>query len=95
MVTLTCEDAGGVTVSCTFNLHIERDPCYTYRYTYTNSGNVVTSVAYPNCDGESVVTSFVDNQSPPMQNIVCAPNNTTALTNVGFVKDNNPGFPCN
>jgi len=95
VVTLTFEDAGGDTVSCTFNLHIERDPCYTYRYTYTNSGNVVTTVAYPNCDGESVVTSFPDNQSPPMQNVVCAPNNTTALTNVGFVKDNNPGFPCN
>ncbi len=44
--------------------------------------------------GKTVNGTFIDNQPAPMQNIACAPDNTTALTNAGFVKDANPGFPC-
>ena len=94
VVALTFEDAGGDNVTCTFNLTIERDPCFTYRYNYQNTGNFINVATYTNCDGETVDSSFYDNQPAPMQNIACAPDNTTALTNAGFVKDTNPGFPC-
>jgi hypothetical protein len=94
VVALTFEDAGGDNVTCTFNLTIERDPCFTYRYNYQNTGNTINVGNYTDCNGETVNGTFIDNQSAPMQNIACAPDNTTALTNAGFVKDANPGFPC-
>ena len=51
--TYTCTavvtDAGGLSDTVTFNLIIDRIPCYTYKYTYTNSGTTI-SLDYNNCN---------------------------------------------
>ena len=62
--TYTCTavvtDAGGLSDTVTFNLTIDRIPCYTYKYTYTNSGNTI-SLDYNNCNtNQSNNITFTD-----------------------------------
>ena len=62
--TYTCTavvtDAGGLSDSVTFNLIIDRIPCYTYKYTYTNTGNTI-SLNYNNCNtNQSNNITFTD-----------------------------------
>ncbi len=62
--TYTCTavvtDAGGLSDTVTFNLIIDRIPCYTYKYTYTNSGSTI-SLDYNNCNtNQSNNVTFTD-----------------------------------
>jgi len=62
--TYTCTavvtDAGGLSDTVTFNLIIDRIPCYTYKYTYTNSGSTI-SLDYNNCNtNQSNNITFTD-----------------------------------
>ena len=87
-ITATAEDAGGLTDACTFKLTLDRTPCFTYKFTYTGSNSLI-SVSYTGCNGEGEVATVQANTPAntfPGYTAVCAPNNTTALTNVGFVK---------
>ena len=87
-ITATVEDAGSLTDACTFKLTLDRTPCYTYKFTYTGSNSLI-SVSYTGCNGEGEVATVQANvpaNTFPGYTAVCAPNNTTALTNVGFVK---------
>ena len=87
-ITATVEDAGSLTDACTFKLTLDRTPCYTYKFTYTGSNSFI-SVSYTGCNGESEVATVQANTPTntfPGYTAVCAPNNTTALTNAGFVK---------
>ena len=87
-ITATVEDAGSLTDTCTFKLTLDRTPCFTYKFTYTGSNSLI-SVSYTGCNGESEVATVQANTPAntfPGYTAVCAPDNTTALTNVGFVK---------
>ena len=87
-ITATVEDAGSLTDACTFKLTLDRTPCYTYKFTYTGSNSLI-SVSYTGCNGEGEVATVQANTPTntfPGYTAVCAPNNTTALTNAGFVK---------
>ena len=87
-ITAVVEDAGSLTDTCIFKLTLDRTPCYTYKFTYTGS-NPPISVTYIDCNGDGLVETIAAN-TPPNTGVgysaVCAPDNTTALTNVGFVK---------
>tara|TARA_R110002020_G_scaffold371159_3_gene582753 strand:+ start:1923 stop:6149 length:4227 start_codon:yes stop_codon:yes gene_type:complete len=79
----TLEDAGAETVTCNFTLTIQRDPCYTWRYTYQNTGNTVTG-AFTTCDGvDEGVISFVDTASSSVYNYQCARDTTYTQNNIG------------
>jgi len=87
-ITATVEDAGSLTDACTFKLTLDRTPCFTYKFTYTGSNSLI-SVSYTGCNGESEIATVQANTPAntfPGYTAVCAPDNTTALTNVGFVK---------
>ena len=87
-ITATVEDAGSLTDACTFKLTLDRTPCFTYKFTYTGSNSLI-SVPYTGCNGEGEVATVQANTPAntfPGYTAVCAPDNTTALTNVGFVK---------
>ena len=84
----TVEDAGALQDSYTFNLVIDRTPCYTYKFTYTGS-NSSFSVNYTNCQGVTANVALQANipaNTFPGYQVVCAANNQTNLTNKGFVK---------
>ena len=84
----TVEDAGSLTAQCTFDLIIDRTPCYTYRFTYTGS-NSAFSLNYTDCLGETANVSLGSNvpaNTFPGYLEVCGANNQTTLTNAGFVK---------
>jgi len=99
-VSVTLQDAGALTDTCSFVLTLDRTPCFTYKFTYTGSGNTI-GATYTGCSGESEVVSFVDPPSNtfPGYTTACAPDNTTALTNAGFVKlaldSTDPANVCN
>ena len=82
------EDAGGLTAQVSFNLIIERTPCYTYKFTYTGS-NSSFSANYTNCEGATANVALQANipaNTFPGFLTICAANNQTTLTNAGFVK---------
>jgi hypothetical protein len=100
-ITATVQDAGGLTASCTFTLTIDRTPCFTYKFTYTGSNSLI-SASYTGCNGEGEVATVQANTPVnqfPGYSAVCAPDNTTALTGVGFVKlplnSTDPANVCN
>ena len=100
-ITATVQDAGGLTASCTFTLTIDRTPCFTYKFTYTGSNSLI-SASYTGCNGEGEVATVQANTPVnqfPGYSAVCAPDNTTALTSVGFVKlplnSTDPANVCN
>ena len=55
LVALTFEDAGGDNVTCSFNLTIDRDPCFTYKRNYQGTGNVI-SATYTDCLGDATAS---------------------------------------
>ena len=71
----TITDAGGLSQSRTFNLTINRTPCYSYKFTYGGTGSIIIRFVYHNCEGVNEgVVSFVD---PPVNTfpgyaVVCA-----------------------
>ena len=88
VITATVQDAGGLTASCNFTLTIDRDACFTYKFTYTGS-NALINVTYTGCNGEGEIATVQANTPSnqfPGYSAVCAPDNTTALTDAGFVK---------
>ena len=100
LITGTVEDAGGLSANCSFTMTLDRTPCFTYKFTYAGSGNTI-GATYTGCNGESEVISFVDPPSNtfPGFTTACAPDNTTVLTNAGFVKlalnSTDPANVCN
>ena len=60
----TATDAGGLSQSRTFNLVINRTPCYSYKFTYGGTGNTITGL-FTTCVRCKVngTVSFVD---PPV-----------------------------
>ena len=82
------EDAGGLTAQASFDLTIERTPCYTYKFTYTGS-NSSFSANYTNCEGATANVALQANipaNTFPGFLTICGRNNQTTLTNAGFVK---------
>ena len=55
----TVEDAGALTDTCTFTLTVQRTPCYTWKYTWTDSGDFI-SLNYTDCEGEQRNIGFFD-----------------------------------
>ena len=99
----TVEDAGGLTDTCNFNLVIQRTPCYTWKYTWTNSGNFI-SLNYTDCEGEQRNIGFFDTTpvGPSASgNYVCAQDTTYTQNSLGtkFTKlalnDTDPFNTCN
>ena len=104
--TYTCTavvtDAGGLSDTVTFNLIIDRIPCYTYKYTYTNSGNIITA-SYNNCNtNQSNNITFTDSDPGTAFGAlyVCARTGTATndLVSKGFVQlalnSSDPGNVC-
>ena len=99
----TATDAGGLSQSRTFNLVINRTPCYSYKFTYGGTGNTITGL-FTTCQGVNNGTvSFVD---PPVNTfpgyaVVCARDTTYTDDNLpnSFVKlalnANDPANTCN
>jgi len=99
----TITDAGGLSQSRTFNLVINRTPCYSYKFTYQGTGNVITGL-FTTCEGVNEgVVSFVD---PPANTfpgyaVVCARDTTYTQNNLpnSFAKlaldANDPANTCN
>ena len=99
----TATDAGGLSQSRTFNLVINRTPCYSYKFTYGGTGNTITGL-FTTCQGVNNGTvSFVD---PPVNTfpgyaVVCARDTTYTQNNLpnSFVKlalnANDPANTCN
>ena len=106
--TYTCTavvtDAGGLSDSVTFNLVIDRIPCYTYKYFYTNTGNTI-SLDYNNCNtNQSNNITFTDTDPGTLSGAlyVCA-RTGTATDGVGGIAtiftqltltDTDPGNVC-
>jgi len=96
-------DAGGLSQSRTFNLVINRTPCYSYKFTYGGTGSTITGL-FTTCQGVNNGTvSFVD---PPVNTfpgyaVVCARDTTYTQNNLpsSFVKlaldANDPANTCN
>ena len=100
-VALTFEDAGGDNVTCSFNLTIDRDPCFTYKRNYQGTGNVI-SATYTDCLGDATASiNYVDPPSSqfPGYDTVCAIDNQTTLINAGYTKlplnSTDPANTCN
>ena len=99
----TITDAGGLSQSRTFNLVINRTPCYSYKFTYGGTGNIITGL-FTTCEGVNEgVVSFVD---PPANTfpgyaVVCARDTTYTQNNLpnSFAKlaldANDPANTCN
>ena len=99
----TVTDAGGLFQSRTFNLVINRTPCYSYKFTYGGTGSTITGL-FTTCQGVNNGTvSFVD---PPVNTfpgyaVVCARDTTYTQNNLpsSFVKlalnANDPANTCN
>ena len=99
----TATDAGGLSQSRTFNLVINRTPCYSYKFTYGGTGNTITGL-FTTCQGvNNGAVSFVD---PPVNTfpgyaVVCARDTTYTQNNLpnSFVKlaldANDPANTCN
>ena len=99
----TATDAGGLSQSRTFNLVINRTPCYSYKFTYGGTGNTITGL-FTTCQGVNNGTvSFVD---PPVNTfpgyaVVCARDTTYTQNNLpnSFAKlalnANDPANTCN
>jgi len=87
----TVQDAGGLSISRTFTLTILRDPCFTYKFTYQNTGNTITG-NYTACNGEQRVETFTDTDPGSLTGAtyVCARNTTytqgSLVGSAGFVK---------
>jgi len=103
LCTATITDAGGLSQSRTFNLVINRTPCYSYKFTYGGTGNVISGT-FTTCEGVNEgVVSFVD---PPANTfpgyaVVCARDTTYTQNNLpsSFAKlalnANDPANTCN
>ena len=99
----TVTDAGGLSQSRTFNLVINRTPCYSYKFTYGGTGSTITGL-FTTCQGVNNGTvSFVD---PPVNTfpgyaVVCARDTTYTQNNLpnSFAKlalnANDPANTCN
>ena len=99
----TATDAGGLSQSRTFNLVINRTPCYSYKFTYGGTGNIISGT-FTTCEGVNEGTvSFVD---PPVNTfpgyaVVCARDTTYTQNNLpsSFAKlalnANDPANTCN
>ena len=99
----TITDAGGLSQSRTFNLVINRTPCYSYKFTYGGTGSVISGL-FTTCEGvDEGVVSFVD---PPANTfpgyaVVCARDTTYTQNNLpnSFAKlaldANDPANTCN
>ena len=102
----TATDAGGLSQSRTFNLIINRTPCYSYKFTYGGTGSVISGL-FTTCQGvDEGTVSFVD---PPANTfpgyaVVCARDTTYTQNNLPisattFVKlpldANDPANTCN
>ncbi len=99
----TITDAGGLSQSRTFNLVINRTPCYSYKFTYGGTGSTITGL-FTTCQGvNNGVISFVD---PPANTfpgyaVVCARDTTYTQNNLpsSFAKlaldANDPANTCN
>ena len=100
----TIQDAGGLSISRTFTLTIDRDPCFTYKFTYQNTGNVIVGI-YTACNGDSANINFLDTDpgSTTGATYVCARDTTTTQNSLvgsaGFVKlaltNTDPNNTCN
>ena len=99
----TATDAGGLFQSRTFNLVINRTPCFSYKFTYGGTGSTITGL-FTTCEGANEGTvSFVD---PPANTfpgyaVVCARDTTYTQNNLpnSFAKlalnANDPANTCN
>ena len=99
----TITDAGGLSQSRTFNLVINRTPCFSYKFTYGGTGSVISGL-FTTCEGvDEGVVSFVD---PPANTfpgyaVVCARDTTYTQNNLpnSFAKlaldANDPANTCN
>jgi len=99
----TATDAGGLLQSRTFNLVINRTPCYSYKFTYGGTGSVISGL-FTTCEGvDEGVVSFVDppTNTFPGYTVVCARDTTYTQNNLpnSFVKlaldANDPANTCN
>lgn len=106
LCTATITDAGGLSQSRTFNLVINRTPCYSYKFTYGGTGNLISG-EFTTCQGvDEGLVSFVD---PPVNTfpgytVVCARDTSYTQANLPisattFVKlpldANDPANTCN
>jgi len=92
----TVEDAGSQTVECSFDLTINRTPCYTWEFIYQDTGNTITGGLYTDCEGETqTLDGFIDQSvaGPPCASstyYVCARDTATTQAGIrdtsGFVK---------
>ena len=103
LCTATITDAGGLSQSRTFNLIINRTPCYSYKFTYGGTGNIISGL-FTTCQGINEGTvSFVDppTNTFPGYAVVCARDTTYTGTNLpsSFNKldldANDPANTCN
>ena len=81
----TIEDAGALTATCNFTLDIQRTPCYTWKYTWTDSGNFI-SLNYTDCEGEPRNIGFYDTNPGGFGNsgnYVCARDTTYTQNSLG------------
>ena len=102
----TVTDAGGLSQSRTFNLVINRTPCYSYKFTYGGTGNVISG-EFTTCQGvDEGTVSFVDPPANtfPGYTVVCARDTSYTQANLPisantFVKlaldANDPANTCN
>ena len=100
-VALTFEDAGGDNVTCSFNLTIDRDPCYAYKRDYQGTGNLIQAT-YTNCEDDPTATVYYFDPPPstfPGYSRVCGRDNQTTLINAGYTKlplnSTDPANNCN
>ena len=81
----TVEDAGALTATCNFTLDIQRTPCYTWKYTWTDSGDFI-SLNYTDCEGEQRNIGFFDTNPGGLGNTgnyVCAQDTTYTQNSLG------------
>ena len=99
----TATDAGGLFQSRTFNLVINRTPCFSYKFTYGGTGSTITGL-FTTCEGANEgVVSFVDppTNTFPGYAVVCARDTTYTQNNLpnSFAKlalnANDPANICN
>jgi len=83
-IVATLTDAGGLSATSSFSLIIERDPCYTYKFTYQNTGNTISG-NYTDCGGGTANTTFTDTDPGSLNGAtyVCA--RDTSITQAGLV----------